>query len=91
MRRDFIMSGLLFLFTVLGFVLVVHWALRNDGVRADEPGTGLLAMRSPDGAIKQKSVPKWQRAAMPERSRAQPEKTPRKAGWQRSLQYNKNR
>ena len=38
------MSGLLFLFTVAGFVLIAYWAYRNDAMGLQECGSGLLAM-----------------------------------------------
>ena len=86
------MSGLLFLFGVTGFILIVYWAFKNDGMKPDETGSGLLAMRLLTAA-KQKSVPKWKKAAMPDRPRvsaAQEKKPSAKASWQRSLQYRKD-
>jgi hypothetical protein len=86
------MSGLLFLTGVCGFVLIVLWAYKNDGLKADELGSGLLGMRIPGGE-KQKTVPKWKKSALPERSKAKPElkKPAREAHWQRSLHYGKDR
>jgi len=86
------MSGLLFLAGVCGFVLIVLWAYKNDGLKADELGSGLLAMRIPGGE-KQKTVPKWKKSSLPERFKAKPElkKSARKAHWQRSLHYGKDR
>jgi len=54
------MSGLLFLFSVVGFVLVAYWAFRNDAMGLNENGSGLLAMRT-STAAKPKSVPKWKK------------------------------
>ena len=85
------MSGLLFLAGVCGFILIVLWAYKNDGLKAEELGSGLLAMRLP-GAEKQKTVPKWKKSALPERSLVKP--APKKASnarWQQSLQYGKDR
>ena len=86
------MSSLLFLGFVGAFVFIAYWAFKNDGMASDGSGTGLLAMQQPAGA-KQKSVPKWKKAAMPDRPRvsaAQEKKPSAKAGWQRSLQYRKD-
>ena len=88
------MSGLLFLFTVCGFVVVVHWALRNDGMKADELGSGLLAMRVPGAQANQKSVPKWKKSGVPERQNRivqREKKSSGKARWQRSFLYGKAR
>ena len=86
------MSGLLFLAGVSGFVLIVYWAYKNDSMKPDELGSGLLAMRLPDAA-KQKSVPKWKKAGQLQRQSldSRPEKSSSKARWQKSLQYGKNR
>lgn len=86
------MSGLLFLAGVCAFVLIVFWAYKNDGLKADELGSGLLAMRIAGGE-KQKTVPKWKKSAMPERSKtqAEPKKPGRKARWQQSFHYRKDR
>lgn len=85
------MSGILFLAGVCGFLLIVLWAYKNDGLKADELGSGLLAMRIAGGE-KQKTVPKWKRAALPERPlvKAAPKKAG-KARWQKSLQYGQDR
>ena len=86
------MSGFLFQAGVCGFVLIVLWAYKNDGLKADELGSGLLAMRVPGGE-KQKTVPKWKKSTLPERSaaRAAPKKATRAARWQQSLHYGKDR
>ena len=85
------MSGLLFLAGVCGFILIVLWAYKNDGLKAEELGSGLLAMRLP-GAEKQKTVPKWKKSGFPARPRlaAVAEKKPSKARWQKSLHYGKD-
>ena len=85
------MSGLLFLAGVCGFVLIVFWAYKNDGLKADQLGSGLFAMRIAGGE-KQKTVPKWKKSAMPERSKAavEPKKPAHKARWQQSLHYGKD-
>jgi hypothetical protein len=54
------MSGLLFLGTVVGFVLIAYWAYRNDTAGLGEHGTGFLAMRPTSGA-KPKVGPKWKK------------------------------
>ena len=56
------MSGLLFLASIIGFVLIAYWAFRNDAMGLNEFGSGLLAMRPSDSA-KPKSVPKWKKEA----------------------------
>jgi len=53
------MSGLLFLGTVVAFVLIAYWAYRNDAAGLGEHGTGFLAMRST--AAKPKAGPKWKK------------------------------
>jgi len=85
------MSGLLFLAGVCGFILIVFWAYKNDGLKADELGSGFFAMRTLGGE-KQKTVPKWKRAALPERGQVQkePKKPSRKARWQKSFHYGKD-
>ena len=88
------MSGLLFLLTVCGFIAVVHWSYRNDGMKADELGTGLLAMRVPGADANPKSVPKWKKTAVTDRQNrtAQREKKGSgKARWQREFLYGKTR
>ncbi|HEY2834967.1 MAG TPA: hypothetical protein VGI89_00265 [Rhizomicrobium sp.] len=86
------MSGFLFLAGVCGFVLIVLWAYKNDGLKADELGSGILAMRLAGGE-KQKTVPKWKKSGMPERfqAKAGPKKTTRASRWQQSLHYGKGR
>jgi len=85
------MSGLLFLANVCGFVLIVLWAFKNDGMKPDEFGSGLLAMQ-PLGPEKQKTVPKWKKSGFPARPMlaAVAEKKPSKARWQKSLHYGKD-
>ena len=58
------MSGLLFLASVVGFVLIAYWAYRNDVAGLGEYGTGLLAMRATN-APKAKAGPKWKKGAQP--------------------------
>ena len=87
------MSGLLFLAGVVVFVLIVQWAYKNDALKADEIGSGLLAMRLAPAA-KQKSVPKWKKAGVLDRTQvaAAPEKpVSAKARWRRSFHYGKDR
>jgi hypothetical protein len=86
------MSGLLFLAGVCGFIIIAFWAFKNDGLKAEELGSGILAMRLAGGE-KQKTVPKWKKSAVTDRPRvkAGPEKSSRKARWQQSLQYGKGR
>jgi cell division septal protein FtsQ len=55
------MSGILFLISVVGFVLIAYWAFRNDAMGLDEHGSGLLAMRST--TPKPKAAPKWKKEA----------------------------
>jgi len=85
------MSGLLFLAGVCGFILIAFWAFKNDGLKADELGSGILAMRLV--GEKQKTVPKWKRTALTDRPlvKSEPKKASRKARWQQSLQYGKGR
>ena len=54
------MSGLLFLASVIGFVLIAYWAYRNDAMGLSENGSGLLAMRS-SAAAKPRALPKWKK------------------------------
>ena len=90
------MSGLLFLFTVAGFVLIAYWAYRNDAMGLQEYGSGLLAMRRP--IVKAKPVPKWKKAGTvvvegPRRlgrMKAKAE-TENKPGWKRSFLYGSKR
>lgn len=56
------MSGLLFLASVVAFVLIAYWAFRNDAMGLNEFGSGLLAMRPSSGA-KPKAAPKWKKEA----------------------------
>ena len=57
------MSGLLFLGTIVGFVLICYWAYRNDVTGLNENGSGFLAMRST--GPKPKPGPKWKKEAHP--------------------------
>ena len=86
------MSGLLFLAGVCGFVVIVLWAYKNDGLKADELGAGFLAMRVPGGE-KQKIVPKWKKSGLKKQAPAAVDtnKTARKAHWQRTFHYGKGR
>ena len=86
------MSGLLFLAGVCGFILIALWAFKNDGLKADELGSGILAMRLVGGE-KQKTVPKWTRTALTDRPivKAATKKASRKARWQQHLHYGKGR
>lgn len=81
------MSGLLFLISVMGFVLIAYWAFRNDAMGLNENGSGLLAMRS-STAAKPKSVPKWKKE--PHRAIENPRqlgriKAEKKPLWNRAL------
>jgi hypothetical protein len=81
------MSGLLFLFTVAGFVLIAYWAYRNDAMGLQESGSGLLAMSM--AAAKPKPLPKWKKSGpaeieAPRRSKAAGNAKP---GWKRTLLY----
>lgn len=58
------MSGLLFLASIIGFVLIAYWAYRNDAMGLSENGSGLLAMRT-SAAAKPKPLPKWKKEARP--------------------------
>ena len=78
------MSGLLFLVAVCGFMLIAYWAYRNDGMKPDECGSGLLAMRLP-GTANQKSVPKWKKTVEGHRRPARPEKAAKAPGWRRGF------
>jgi hypothetical protein len=89
------MSGLLFLFTVAGFVLIAYWAYRNDAMGLQDCGSGLLAMRVPTAKVK--PVPKWKKAGpvleSPRRlgrMKAKAEADP-KPGWKRSFLYGSKR
>jgi hypothetical protein len=57
------MSGLLFLVSVIGFILIAYWAFRNDAMGLNENGSGLLAMRSSEP--KPKPAPKWKKQPEP--------------------------
>jgi hypothetical protein len=80
------MSGLLFLFSVAGFVLIAYWAFRNDAMGLQECGSGLLAMRTL--APKSKPLPKWRKAGpvieSPRRLKRL-KAAGRKPGWKRTL------
>ena len=81
------MSGLLFLFTVAGSVLIAYWAYRNDAMGLQECGSGLLAMSVV--AAKPKSLPKWKKTGLaaieaPRRLKAAGNAKP---GWKRTLLY----
>jgi hypothetical protein len=78
------MSSLLFLLTVAAFVVLAYWAYRNDGMGANESGSGVLAMQV-DGP-KTKPVPKWKKAAEPPAERS-PLSLPAgpNPGWKRDL------
>ncbi len=52
------MSGLLFLASIAGFVLIAYWAFRNDGMGLSDQGSGLLAMRT---AAKPTPLPNWKK------------------------------
>jgi len=83
------MSGLLFLISVAGFVLVAYWAFRNDAMQADACGSGLLAMKLAM-AKAPKSVPKWKKSKTPHAPRqlGHREKVQAAApGWRRTLLY----
>lgn len=81
------MSGLLFLFDVIAFVIVAAWAYSNDG-----PGKsgekGLLGLRSDDPAAAGGSVrggPRWRRDLIrPGDQSAGALKRPA-SGWRRSF------
>ncbi|MEP6831580.1 MAG: hypothetical protein ABI963_14655 [Rhizomicrobium sp.] len=55
------MSGILFLASIIGFVVIAYWAFKNDAMGLNENGSGLLAMRSATGSAKSKSAPKWKK------------------------------
>jgi len=82
------MSGLLFLMSVAGFVLVAYWAFRNDAMQADACGSGLLAMRLA-AAKAPKPVPKWKKTKTPQAPRllGRPEKVRATPSWRRTLLY----
>ena len=86
------LSGLLFLFGVSGFVLIAYWAYWNDGIQAGDGGSGLLAMASPASA-KQKTVPKWKKTMGSGTSRQKaPKKTSAaKPRWQQTFLYRDRR
>jgi len=58
------MSGLLFLASVIGFVLIAFWAFKNEAMGLNEQGSGLLAMRASANA-EPKAVPKWKKEPRP--------------------------
>jgi hypothetical protein len=82
------MSGLLFLISVAGFVLIAYWAFRNDAMQVDACGSGLLAM-TPAAAEKPKPAPKWKKAKSPQLPRllGRREKVKAAPGWRRTLLY----
>ena len=86
------MSGVLFLATVCGFVAIAYWALRNDAMKLDEYGSGLLAMK-PTPAEEPKALPNWKKAAVAQERR--PAKWRHdgsgKPHWRRALLYGKSR
>lgn len=42
------MEPILFVSSVLGLLIIIHWSLRNDG-RSPSRTVGALAMRGPEG------------------------------------------
>jgi len=86
------MSGFLFLAGVCGFVLIVLWAYKNDGLKADELGSGILAMRLAGGE-KQKTVPKWKKSALTGRPpiKAPQKKDAAKPRWRQTFLYGKRK
>lgn len=54
------MSGLLFLASVIGFILIAFWAFKNEAMGLNEQGSGLLAMRASADA-EPKPIPKWKK------------------------------
>lgn len=54
------MSGLLFLASIVGFVVIALWAYQNDAMGLNEQGSGLLAMRAPTDSAP-KVTPKWKK------------------------------
>jgi hypothetical protein len=88
------MSGLLFLFSVAGFVLIAYWAYRNDAMGLQECGSGLLAMRA--STAKSKPLPKWKKTGpgieSPRRlGRSKAAAGQKKASWKRTLVYGSGR
>ena len=79
------MSGLLFLGAVSGFVMIAYWAFRNDAMRPDECGSGLLAMQLPSAATA-KSVPQWKKVGLIQGPR-RAETAAGKPHWKRTLLY----
>jgi hypothetical protein len=49
------MDSLLFLFSLIGLVVIIAWAVINDKVPDGGKTTGLLAMRHPDDKVEKKS------------------------------------
>jgi hypothetical protein len=86
------MSGLLFLAGVGGFVLIITWAFTNDGMKPEEFGSGLLAMRMA-AAAKQKTVPKWKKSALSERPliKAPRQKDVPKPRWRQTFLHGKRK
>ena len=86
------MSGLLFLAGVGGFVLIIYWAFTNDGMKPEEFGTGLLAMRLAD-AGNQKTVPKWKKSALTGHPlvKAPQKKDAPKPRWRQNFLYGKRK
>jgi len=81
------MSGLLFLISVAGFVLIAYWAFRNDAMQVDACGSGLLAM-TPAAVEKPKPTPKWKKTRTPQlRLLGRREKVKAAPGWRRTLLY----
>lgn len=82
------MSGLLFLMSVAGFVLIAYWAFRNDAMQADGCGSGFLAMRLAP-AKAPKPTPKWKKGKTPEapHQSGRREKALPAPSWRRTLLY----
>ena len=88
------MSSLLFLASVIGFILIAYWAFRNDALGLNENGSGLLAMR--DSAPKPKAHPRWQKDMGPSlesprrlgRIKAAADKKP---SWRKTFLYGRHR
>jgi len=85
------MSGLLFLAGVGGFILIITWAFKNDGMKPEEFGSGILAMQ-PANEAKQKTVPKWKKSALKRApARVAKKKDVPKPNWRRTFLYGKTK
>jgi hypothetical protein len=80
------MTGIAFLFGVIGFAVIVHWTFTNERLDGGAGENGLLAMRraGQEGGAPARRAPRW--AARPERTQLPRNKRARELRYRRALQ-----